>query len=433
MCLSIAIVQKTQACLHMDGEEAELLDAIRIGAIDDESSVSLVAAPPPVAQPLADDAEMADIDQLVVLGAAAPIRKHERRSWQHAEKARASKALKRERFSATEARRSLVLKEVEQQICVAQGANMAGGIRDKSVAHLNSLQLAACRAELACRPPIRGQNGLPHRQVVAASMVAKAVGVVQQSYLFKLFTSTSNALLKELMEDVPRGCTVSHRIHVYAAQWDEAAQRTQRLQCKMQVKGTLKSHEQTVNKVMMQAAAAYVVLHMTDGSELGRTVPICLKALRLESAKGKDYLAGFLRRCLLPLGDRAAMMQLCGAGDSFLIVLCMDRASANDVVTRHLFSSIMKLNIPNLDIHAEYCWCHGIAISKSRCKDAKNKGAAASSFSRMLRDGPFNGWAGSPRGPERSPCMRVRRVCSASCTLDVGQPGCVAQPVMSSF
>ena len=52
----------------MDGEEAELLDAIRIGAIDDESSVSLVAAPPPVAQPLADDAEMADIDQLVVLG-----------------------------------------------------------------------------------------------------------------------------------------------------------------------------------------------------------------------------------------------------------------------------------------------------------------------------------------------------------------------------
>lgn len=347
------------------------------------TSSPCVAGGPP--EPTGDEV----LDILAVMagdGARPQRRRHEQRSWQHAQLARSGKALKRS-FVDAESARSVAA--AAQQTSAAL-ATLAGQACPNQLARrvMTPEMLAVTKAALACAPSRKVSAAGSH--ALASMQLAHCINEVQQRCLRHMFLvdGLASAQACVLPAWVGQLGSVRNRMHVFCWQWDETEQKI-----RAALPGRFlaaRMHKGQVSTQTMMATASMHVHANGDAGRLSVVEPFFVKGLVLESQKANHILEALLRRLPVPIDHPErfeVFTQHCGA---FILAWAMDRASVNFVISQYIFDQIVKMP-PNVLGHLEPCAAHGLHLVKERAPYGKNMASAANSLSKLLRTPSFAG------------------------------------------
>ena len=210
----------------------------------------------------------ADLEGLLALApfVAPVVPKHEQRSWQHTERARAGKALKRAQQRTTLATAAMTSAESELRIVTAlHGSGIASSSKPTPLIPEMASQL---NLALACQPTTRGCPARISKQARASATVAASFASIQgdalrSSFLLREYPTLSSVtsgidLANRIGERIP-----TSRIHMFCLQWDETSQRLRAFNSK-KFKRARQSHAQSALQVMVQHGSWHAALVFDD-------------------------------------------------------------------------------------------------------------------------------------------------------------------------
>lgn len=344
------------------------------------------------------DAEAAELQELVELGAPRPPlrRKYEQRSWELLAAARATKKAKR--YEAEIARqRGLVERERTASQAMAVACPMVArrlGVKPTRGALAEGRATVVLR--LAFMPGIKGDHPARNNQNRACAVVSSVLEAAFDAYA-EAFFQGSQALLGArrgtgalaTADDMPPLAGDFSQVKVVSWEWDETSQRLQALRAKALHRERTPLHGVAV-QVMVQRGM--LTLYEFSGDE-GRTVdlqPIFVKGLRLQSTRADDLLEAMLRSAPVDLSDTERLNDLAAKQEAMVFAWCCDRASSNLASLRWYFKQVGS---PAVDVSilpfAELCASHGVALVKGRATVGKTLTQTVSSFTLLTKNSRF--------------------------------------------
>jgi len=342
-----------------------------------------VQNPPEAAAPQAELAEgEADEDLAVVAGIAAarPIQRHEQRSWQLLQFARAKREshIQQRKLDRISRERDAANKTLEMVATQFPAVGAAFGIKKKST--VMSISRAQVALKIAFMPCLRGEDHASRKvQNNSCFLVAKACLELQVECERKLFL------------DVPCS-TDSYRpidlsVHHYAWQWDESSQRMRAaLACQLRDERT--SYAAVAVQVIVQHGQMSKFLFFSDGRSSIDCEPIFCKSRLLQVPNSDSIREAVLRAYPFDLTDAEDLSARASKCDVLLLTWCCDRATANFSFLKWIWSLLNSHSMPdNLVLHVEPCVAHGVALVKSRPQRAKEIVRSSHSLAAL-----FRGW-----------------------------------------
>ena len=391
ICLDPLVIphrwEEHRAASMSGAEEAELLQLV---ALAKRPRVDLAARPPGalnavvVAAEADEVAELSDLAQVVFLGGLRQERKHEHRSWQPCERARAAKAQKRLAAAIETAEGKTLAAEAKLGIvgCLVPTVAKVLAI-PKSEAVADDVQTVQMRTQvkLACCGKIRGASsgGMHARQVCAAHVTAMVGHKLQVKSACDMFMPTSVPAAYDAR-------VVERNIVNLSFMWGESSQRVRAL-TQVLAHGTRRESLASVSVQIMVATGQMMQWQVssTGAPRCVRSEPWLVRSKQLEGQSTDYILEGILQALPVNLLDIDTMNQVCRRNDATILTFSCDRASTNITSVSWLMYHMAKSLHPQLLPHLEFCAAHGIAIVKTRAPPMKSLVAGSFSLLRFLR------------------------------------------------
>jgi hypothetical protein len=346
--------------------------------------------PQPLPQPGGELAqalgEVGDLAELVAIGEVRPVRRHEHRSWQALEHARAAKTVKR---------KDSQLVVSEQKRCRAEALLQMVSEECPLIANLCHLPTkrapvnearAAFMEQLAFMPTIRGDDRGRTAQGRAVSLVASVGADVQQACVERLWSANEGASPEEGVSPEEQRL---FRIHVLSWQWDETTQKLRAVLVGKAFLGERCSQASVSKQIMMQHGFVTKYL-VTDRNIHTTTEPILCRGLVLESQTARTMLEGIRRCSPVKFDEAASVAKMAALCDVCIWSFCCDRASANFAVLKSIWAWLAKPDMPrNVLPFVEPCAAHGVALVKGRPQAGKTLVAASHTLSACFRQSRF--------------------------------------------
>lgn len=333
------------------------------------------------------DAELDDLQMLVQLG-ANPKHKHQQRSWDllnHARAAKKQKSLEQQVSTL----KAVVAAEKAKLITVAAEyplvAKTLGLSRDPGVGEERAKHL--CR--LAFMPSLKGNISCRNKQNRACAVVSRVLQAELDRYSEVFF----GPVVEELAGDAAPACDAPAvrplSVKLLGWEWDETSQRLQALR-----KGALRGERKPLHQVSVQVMVQKGVLVRYEyDSSAFRTVssePYFVKARQLELQTADYLLHAMLSSMPIDISNLVVLNTIAANQEALVLAFACDRASANKSSLRWMFNIFES---PSLDRSvlavAEPCAAHGVALSKARAVEGKALVATASSFTCLSKNWRF--------------------------------------------
>lgn len=342
--------------------------------------------PPPEAGPVIEGADLEDLQQLVAIGRVRPELKHEARSWQATERARAAKALKKVSAEAKEEHRKRQLAEGILQHVVEEFPLVARVCNLRTKRGPMSEGRAAFMEQLAFMPTVRGDDRARGAQSRAAALVAACGADLQRDCVERLWCTNRE---QDLFEGVSPDENVVFRVHILSWQWDETTQKLPADIVAKALRGERCSQAAVSKQIMMQHGFVTKFL-CTDRQNHVTTEPIFCRGLVLESQIAKTMLEGISRCSPVQFHEATSVAKVATPCDAFVASFCCDRASVNTAVLKSVWASLTKPEMPrNVLPFVEFCAAHGVALVKGRPQAAKTLISASHTLSACFRQWRF--------------------------------------------
>ena len=302
---------------------------------------------------LADaEPEVQDLVELAAI-AAAPPRRHEQRSWQHAEQARIGKTAKRLAAKAADAdakrRRSEETLSIVVSTCHSVATSLGLTAKSAPMDDRRSLVIS----KLAVAPALRGaaSTSAVSSQARAVGLLSLAVEKLQQSAMQR-GVEPSTPVEEELLDsEINR----TSRVARLAWQWDETSQRVigvQRNKYRQERESTGKSSHQ----IMMQGGHLRSWDVYEDELVPVSSDPMLARALSLESQSCDHLCEGLVRGMPINPFDSSDLAEATKKCLFFVLFMCMDRASGNMLLLATICACLMNSSISKVVwLHAEPC------------------------------------------------------------------------------
>ena len=314
--------------------------------------------------------------------AEKPSNRHEKRSWQLMEMARARRSEKKlakinqdQNQSITECREVVASVAAEFPLV----AKLVGLPSSKGHRQMTE-QRAGILCRLALTPVVQGSSHLRLAQMRAASLMHSVCSTKQSQCRDAMFESR----LHVVHEHADSHFAATSRINMVSWQFDETSQKIKGL-LSSALKGERVSHGHVSAQIMVHSGKMCVF--EINGDDMTMiTEPWLARPLVLKAQTANHLLEGILRCHPLPLEDRPAMQRIAAECEFFVIYFNTDRASANFSSLSYIWHLLDKPDFGrNLLPFFEPCAAHGVALMKHRPQASKQLLAASSTFACITR------------------------------------------------